>query len=217
MPYSARLLLQRFLTIKSHLEYPKISSSGSPFSTDMPPLVILDRDGVINHERADFVRSPAEWQPLAGSLDAIARLTRAGFQIAVATNQSGVARGYYNLATLELIHAKMRQMIEIAGGHIDALFYCPHHEADACTCRKPKTGMLEAIAQHFDISLVGVPAVGDMLRDLTAYASMGCQPILVLTGHGKTTLLAAQHAPLPSNTWICEDLTAVAERLLEHK
>jgi D-glycero-D-manno-heptose 1,7-bisphosphate phosphatase len=173
-------------------------------------LIILDRDGVINHDHDDYIRSPEEWRPIAGSLEAIAKLKHAGFTIAVATNQSGIGRGYYSQQTLAAIHAKMQQQLQQDQAQIDAIFYCPHIPEDNCDCRKPKPGLLQQIAAFFGVDITGTPVVGDTLRDLQAAQAMNCQPILVKTGNGEKTL-----AQLPPDSAIpCfADLAAVAEHL----
>lgn len=184
-------------------------------------LVILDRDGVINQDSATFIKSPNEWIPISGSLEAIALLNQYGYRIALATNQSGIARGLFDMVTLNAIHDKMHRALALVGGRIDALFYCPHAADDHCRCRKPKTGMIDDIGNRFSVELNEVPAVGDSLRDLQAFAEAGCQPILVLTGKGEQTLAASQ-APnaeengkaLPKNTWICNDLNEAAQRIV---
>jgi D-glycero-D-manno-heptose 1,7-bisphosphate phosphatase len=160
-------------------------------------LVILDRDGVINEDSRDYIKSPAEWRPLPGSLDAIAQLTAAGYTVAVATNQSGIARGLLDAPTLAAIHERMRAAISAAGGRIDAIHYCPHGPADACECRKPKPGLLQEIGARFNTSLQGVPVIGDAERDLQAARAVGARPILVLTGKGRATHahLSAQETP----------------------
>jgi len=180
-------------------------------------LVILDRDGVINQDSANFIKSPNEWIPIAGSLEAIALLNQSGFRVTIATNQSGVNRGLFDMATLNSIHEKMHRELAQLGGRIDAVFYCPHTADEHCHCRKPNTGMIEEIGRRFSISLAGVPAVGDALRDLQAFANAGCQPILVLTGKGEATLAASKAAEkaLPENTWICADLTEAVQRIIE--
>lgn len=157
-------------------------------------LVILDRDGVINQERPDFVKTADECVPIDGSIAAIARLHQAGFTVVVATNQSGLARGKFDLDDLEAMHAKLTALVEAAGGEISAIFYCPHAPEDKCKCRKPKPGLLEAIEAEFNTSVEGVPFIGDTLRDLQAGRQKGCKPILVLTGNGADTLAALQHA-----------------------
>lgn len=174
-------------------------------------LVILDRDGVINHDSAQFIKSPDEWKPIAGSLEAIALLNQNGYRIALATNQSGIGRGLFDMATLNAIHDKMYKALAQAGGRIDALFYCPHTAEANCLCRKPKPGMIEEISKRFGMDLTGVPSVGDSLRDLQASAMLGAQPILVRTGKGEQTLAAGN---LPDNTWVCSDLTDAAHRII---
>lgn len=174
-------------------------------------LIILDRDGVINYDSAQFIKSPDEWKPIPGSLEAIARLTREGWRVVVATNQSGLARGLFEMATLNAIHAKMHKATAQAGGRIEAVFYCPHSADMNCECRKPKSGMLNEIAARYASDLKGVPAVGDSLRDLQAAASVGARPLLVKTGKGERTLAAGD---LPSDTPVFDDLSAVVEHLL---
>ena len=150
--------------------------------------VILDRDGVINEDSDGYIKSPEEWIPISGSLEAIAQLNRSGYHIAVLTNQAGVARGLIDLATLEHIHAKMRKQIEEHGGRIDAIFFCPHAPEDGCRCRKPQTGLYEQFANQYNVDLDGIPAIGDSLRDIQAAQSVGAEAILVETGNGKKTL-----------------------------
>ena len=174
-------------------------------------LIILDRDGVINHDSPDFIKSPAEWIPLPGSLAAIARLNQAGYRVVVATNQSGVARGLFDMRTLNAIHQKMHAAALAVGADIDAVFFCPHAAAENCDCRKPKPGMLQAIAKRFATRLKGVPVVGDSLRDLQAGFVAGCVPYLVLTGKGQSTLATAG---LPPGTQVFADLAAVVDHLL---
>lgn len=174
-------------------------------------LVILDRDGVINHDSAQFIKSPDEWRPIPGSLKAIARFNQAGFHVIVATNQSGLGRGLFDMATLNAIHAKMYRALAQVGGRIDAIFYCPHAADAGCACRKPAPGMLEAIAERFNTSLAKVPAIGDSARDLAAAATVGAAPILVRTGKGEKTFADGN---LPSGTRTFADLAAVAQALL---
>lgn len=151
-------------------------------------LIILDRDGVINEDSDAYIKSPEEFIPIPGSLEAIARLTQAGWRVVVATNQSGVARGYYDLATLQRIHDKLHRQLGLLGGTIEAIFYCPHGPDDGCTCRKPKPGLLRDIEARLQVSLRGVPAVGDSLRDLQAAQAVGASPVLVRTGKGEHTI-----------------------------
>lgn len=180
-------------------------------------LVILDRDGVINQDSANFIKNPNEWIPIAGSLEAIALLNQSGFRVAIATNQSGVSRGLFDMTTLNSIHDKMHRELSQVGGRIDAIFYCPHAADEHCHCRKPESGMIEEIGLRFSMELSGVPAVGDALRDLQAFASAGCQPILVRTGKGEATFAASLQdvdKALPANTWICADLAEAAQRII---
>ena len=151
-------------------------------------LVILDRDGVINQDSDAYIKSPEEWIPIPGSLDAIARLNHAGYYVAVATNQSGLARGLFDIDTLNAIHQKMLDELAKIGGHIDSFFFCPHGPDDDCDCRKPRPGLLHQISDRMDADLAGVPVIGDSLRDLQAADSVDASPILVLTGKGKKTL-----------------------------
>ena len=166
-------------------------------------LVILDRDGVINYDSAEFIKKPSEWKPIPGSLEAIARLNQDGYRVVVATNQSGIGRGLFDMAALNAIHDKMHKALGLAGGRIDAVFYCPHAQEADCGCRKPKPGLLEDIAHRFNTELAEVPCIGDSLRDLQAAAAVGAQPILVLTGKGAQTTAAGG---LPANTRIYTDL-----------
>jgi D-glycero-D-manno-heptose 1,7-bisphosphate phosphatase len=147
-------------------------------------LIILDRDGTINEDRDDFVKSPDEWVPIPGSLEAIARLNHAGWHTVVATNQSGLARGLFDMATLNPIHAKMNRALGDLGGRIDAVFFCPHGPDDGCTCRKPLPGLLQTIGERYGVSLRETYAVGDSVRDLEAGVAAGCAPHLVRTGKG---------------------------------
>ena len=152
------------------------------------PLVILDRDGVINEDSDAYIRNLEQWIPIPGSLEAIAELSQAGYLIAVATNQSGLARGYFSVNEMERIHRKLHDLVEERGGRIASIFYCPHLPDAGCNCRKPATGMLEAIEQDLNVSAVGAHFVGDSLKDLQAAQRYGCQPVLVKTGKGLQTL-----------------------------
>jgi D-glycero-D-manno-heptose 1,7-bisphosphate phosphatase len=150
--------------------------------------ILLDRDGVINQDSDSFIKSPEEWQPIEGSLDAIALLNRHGYKIAIITNQSGLSRGLFDEAMLEKIHAKMQQMVEEKGGKIDAIYVCPHGPGDGCNCRKPKPGMLETFASEHSVDLKDIAFIGDSLRDMQAARAVGAIPILVKTGKGQKTL-----------------------------
>lgn len=173
-------------------------------------LVVLDRDGTINHDSDQYIKSPAEWKPIKGSLEAIARLTQAGFRVVVATNQSGLARGLFDMAALNAIHDVLQRAVHQAGGRIDAIFFCPHADESGCECRKPRPGMLLEIGKRLNVPMEGVPVVGDSLRDLQAAAAAGARPVLVLTGKGKKTRAAGG---LPAGTEVYADLAAVAAQL----
>ncbi len=174
-------------------------------------LIVLDRDGVINHDSDQFIKSPDEWRPIPGSLEAIARLNHAGFRVVVATNQSGVGRGLLDIATLNAIHEKLHRALAQVGGRLDAIFYCPHTGDSHCECRKPRPGMLEEIGRRFNVDMTGVPCVGDSERDLVAAQAVGAQPMLVLTGKGETTL---RQGKFPKSTVIFPDLAFAASALL---
>ena len=174
-------------------------------------LIVLDRDGVINHDSPEFIKSPDEWRSIPGSLEAIARLNHAGYRVVVATNQSGVGRGLLDFSTLAAIHDKMHRALAHAGGRVDAIFYCPHTAESRCECRKPKAGMLREIGLRFNVDLSGVGVVGDGLRDLQAAEAVAAQPMLVLTGKGEKTL---REGGFPRNTLIFPDLAFVASALL---
>ena len=175
-------------------------------------LIILDRDGVINRDSDAFVKSPAEWRPLPGSIDAIAALSKAGFTVTVASNQSGLARGLFDRAALRAMHRKLRRLVAAAGGHIDRIVVCPHGPGDGCSCRKPRPGLLHRLARHYGTTLDGVPVIGDSARDLEAAVAAGATPILVRTGNGRRT-----EASLPdwlSSIAVYDDLAAAASALV---
>ena len=174
-------------------------------------LIILDRDGVINHDSDAFIKSPDEWIAIDGSMDAIAQLNQAGYKVVVATNQSGISRKLFDMETLNAIHAKMHDAAQLAGASIDAVFFCPHAADFNCDCRKPKPGMIKEIAQRYDIDLKGVPVVGDSLRDLQAGFIVGCAPHLVLTGKGEKTRLAGN---LPAATRVFGDLLEASRAIV---
>jgi len=177
-------------------------------------LVILDRDGVINFDSAQFIKNPAEWKPIPGSLEAIARLNQSGYKVVVATNQSGVGRGLFDMDTLNSIHEKMHKTLFSVGGRIDAVFYCPHPADSDCDCRKPKPGMFKRIAETLNADLKGVPAIGDSLRDLQASAVLGCLPMLVHTGKGDKT---SAEGNLPEGTLEFANLSAAVDFILAGK
>ena len=176
-------------------------------------LAILDRDGVINYDSDRYIKSPAEWRPIPGAIEAIARLNQGGWRVAIATNQSGIGRGLFDMATLNAINDKMMEMVFRHGGRIDAIFFCPHTPEDGCRCRKPRTGMFEEAAARFHTELKGVPCIGDMLKDLQAGEAVGGQPILVLTGNGRKTQEAGG---LPKRTLVFEDLAEASRHLVQH-
>ena len=178
----------------------------------MAKLVILDRDGVINHDSDAFIRSPDDWQPIDGSLEGIALLTAAGFEVAVATNQSGIGRALFDEATLAAIHDKMRRQTRAAGGQIGTVVYCPHHPDDGCDCRKPLPGLLERLSQHYEQPIDGVPVIGDSLRDIEAAIAAGARPILVLTGNGRRT--QAELSARGAVTEVYPDLLGAATALV---
>lgn len=174
--------------------------------------IMLDRDGVINLDSEAYVKSPEEWTPIPRSLEAIALLSQAGWRIGVATNQAGLSRGLFDLATLNRIHARMHEAVQRQGGRIEAIFFCPHGPNDGCLCRKPKPGMLLEAADRFGVDFAGQAYVGDSLRDLQAAKAAAMQPVLVKTGNGMQTL--EQSSLIPDGTQIYDDLMAFAETLL---
>ncbi|MBU0783985.1 MAG: D-glycero-beta-D-manno-heptose 1,7-bisphosphate 7-phosphatase [Gammaproteobacteria bacterium] len=176
-------------------------------------LIVLDRDGVINEDSDEYIKSVDEWVPITGSMEAIARLNRGGFRVVVATNQSGISRGMFDLETLSAMHKKMHELAGVVGAHIEGIFFCPHGPDDKCNCRKPKSGLFQEIQARTGFDLNGVPCVGDSLRDLQAGASMGCTPLLVKTGKGKKTLEKSKDE-LPKGTLVFDNLMAVAEHLV---
>ena len=176
-------------------------------------MIILDRDGVINLDSPDFIKSPAEWIPIPGSLEAIARLNQAGYRVVIASNQSGIARELFDMNVLNAIHHKLHASAQQVGATVDAIFFCPHAAIDNCDCRKPKAGMFEEIGKRFKVSLKGVPTVGDSLRDLQAGLVTGCVPYLVLTGKGQKTF---ETGGLPPGTQVFPDLAAMVSLLLKN-
>ena len=182
-------------------------------------LIILDRDGTINEDRDDFVKSPDEWVPLPGALEAIARLNHAGWHTVIATNQSGLGRGTFDMATFNAMHAKMNQMLAKQGGRIDAVFFCPHGPDDGCACRKPRAGMLTAIGERYGVALRETYSVGDSLRDLEAAAAAGCAPHLVRTGKGALlddAALRAIKTTVPHAVFHA-DLASFAQQLIQRE
>jgi D-glycero-D-manno-heptose 1,7-bisphosphate phosphatase len=176
--------------------------------------IILDRDGVINYDSVDYIKSPQEWRPIPGSLEAIARLHRAGYKVVVATNQSGVGRGLLSMDTLAAIHTRMLEAVRKQGGEIDAIFFCPHTPEDRCDCRKPAPGLLKEIAKRLQMDLVGVYVIGDAERDVLAARQVMASPVLVRTGKGAQTLKQSKAlADVP----VFDDLAAFVDALLSGK
>lgn len=176
-------------------------------------LLILDRDGVINHDSDAYIKSVQEWIPIPGSIEAIADLSKAGWTVAVATNQSGIARGYYDLATLDAMHAQLRTLVAEQGGEVGLIVYCPHGPDAGCDCRKPLPGMLHQIARHYAADLKGVWFVGDSKGDLQAALAVEAQPVLVLTGKGNRTI----GGEVPKGTLVFDDLAAIARELIHNR
>ncbi len=177
-------------------------------------LIILDRDGTINADSDEYIKSPEEWMPLPGSLEAIARLNHAGWHVAIASNQSGLGRGLFDVAALNAIHAKLFKALATHGGRIDAVFYCPHAPDEGCNCRKPRPGLFEQIGDRFGVDLKLTPTVGDSARDLQAGAAVGCPPHLVLTGKASHLRGLALPSDFPAQTQVHTDLAAFADWLI---
>ena len=186
-------------------------------TTPANKLVILDRDGVINHDSDAYIKTLDEWVPIDGSIEAIAKLKRAGFLVAIATNQSGIGRGYFDVDTLSAMHNHLAELLAAHDVAIDCIAYCPHLPEDQCHCRKPGTGLFETIADTLNTELTGAVAIGDSLRDLQAGVACGCQPVLVLTGKGQKTFdvaMADKSQALPDGTQVFDDLARAVEALL---
>jgi len=178
-------------------------------------LVILDRDGTINYDSDEYIKSPEEWRALPGALEAISRLNHAGYHVVIATNQSGLGRGLMDVAAMNAIHKRMLKQLAAVGGRVDAIFYCPHAPTDGCNCRKPMPGLLEQIAERFGLDLQGVPFVGDTLTDMMAAKATGCVPHLVLTGKSEALRGQALPAVFPADTHMHFDLNAFVDVLLK--
>ena len=172
-------------------------------------LIILDRDGVINHDSEHYIKSPDEWHPISGSVEAIGRLTKAGYKVVVAMNQSGVGRGLYSIDTLNAMHKKMIALVEKAGGAIDKIYFCPHHPDDGCGCRKPKPGMLNDILRDYDLTKDDCLFIGDSIRDFDAAKAVGCQFMLLKTGNGMKSLAA-----LKDDVVVADDLSHAVALIL---
>ena len=175
-------------------------------------LVILDRDGVINRDSREYVKSADEWLPLPGSIEAIGRLSRAGYTVAVASNQSGLARGLFDEPALDGMHSKLKELVAGAGGIVDRIVFCPHGPDEGCDCRKPKPGMLQQLARHYGTDLGQVPVIGDSLRDLEAALAAGARPVLVRTGNGAQTETRLPEAF--ADIEVYDDLAAAVDALI---
>jgi D-glycero-D-manno-heptose 1,7-bisphosphate phosphatase len=178
----------------------------------MNKLLILDRDGVINYDSFDYIKTPEEWKAIPGSLDAIAQMNRAGFRVIIATNQSGIGRQYYDVATLDMIHEKMQSELATVGGHIEEIFFCPHLPKENCECRKPSPGLLMQIKDKYDVELSDVYFVGDKLSDIEAGNAAGCQPLLVLTA-----LVPVEDKAVLESVPTFENLAGAVEYILRGK
>jgi len=182
-------------------------------------LVILDRDGVINKDSSSFIKSPEEWVPIKGSLEAIARLSQAGYEVVIITNQSGVGRGLFSADTLAKIHVRMIDYVQQHGGKIQSILFCPHHPDDACNCRKPLPGMYQELAERLNINYSGVYSVGDSVRDLQAAKAAGASPVLVKTGNGKKSLKKIADDPniVLDDILVFDTLATFADALLKQE
>jgi len=175
-------------------------------------LVVLDRDGVINQDSDNYIRRVQEWIPIPGSLEAIARLNRAGYQVVVATNQSGLGRGYFSIDDINAIHCKMQRELLVFGTQVEAIFFCPHTPGANCRCRKPLSGLLDEIARRLQIDMTGVPMIGDSFRDIQAAIAVNASPSLVLTGKGQLTL--REHPDDLGGVPVYKDLSVAVDALL---
>ena len=175
-------------------------------------LVILDRDGVINIDSKNYIKNPDEWIPIEGSLEAISLLNKNGFTVVIATNQGAIGKKIFSEITLNKIHSKMQDLLRKKKAKIDKVFYCPHTDEDNCTCRKPKTGLMQKIKEHYNISLNKIPAIGDSARDLEAFSKSKALPILVRTGNGKNV---EKEKSFPSNTLIFDDLLEASKFIIK--
>ncbi len=173
-------------------------------------MIILDQNGVINHHSDTYIKTPDEWQPIPDSLVAIAQLNHLGYRVVIASNQSGIGRGLLDMTMFTAINDKMYKAVQQVGGYIDAIFFCPHTNADRCSCRKPNMGLFEEIAQRYGVDLSTVPAIGDSLKDLQAASAAGAKPVLVLTGNGAKTQASKQ---LPEGTLVYDNLAMAVDAL----
>ena len=177
-------------------------------------LIVLDRDGTLNADPEDYIRDPEQWVPLPGALEAVARLNHGGFRVVIASNQTGLGRGLFDVATLNAVHARMHKLLAAAGARVDAVFFCPHAPEDDCDCRKPAPGLYLDIAQRWGLAPAQMIAVGDSVRDAQAAVAAGCEAHLVLSG--RSAGYTVQHPPsdLPAGVQVHSDLGAVADAIL---
>lgn len=180
-------------------------------------IIILDRDGVINQDSDNYIKSLEEWKPIPGSIEAISRLYHADYRIVVITNQSGISRGYFNLETLNKMHNKLINLVRQNGAEIEAIFFCPHAPDQNCICRKPKPGLFLELSKRMSVDLTNIPAIGDSLRDLQAAKAVGAKPILVKTGKGKRTIKKSEEFLNHENIEIYEDLAEFVDKFLMKK
>jgi D-glycero-D-manno-heptose 1,7-bisphosphate phosphatase len=185
-----------------------------PFSRDQR-LVVLDRDGTLNEEPEDFLRSADDWTPLPGALEAVARLNQQGWRVVIASNQTGLGRGLFDVATLNEVHARMHKLMAQAGARVDAVFFCPHAPEDGCDCRKPLPGLLQQISQRYGVAPSQMLAVGDSVRDAQAAVAAGCPAHLVLTGQSFKHRDGSRPEGLPPDVLIHTDLLAFADAVLQ--
>lgn len=176
----------------------------------LPELVILDRDGVINEDSDEYIKSADEWVPIPGSLEAIARLNHAGVGVVVASNQSGIGRGLFTMEDLNQIHAKFQRALARVGGHVDGIFFCPHLPDARCECRKPAPGLLRSISLRFALPLIEIPFIGDTKGDVEAALAARAKPLLVRTGKGMRSL--HRHPELAGYPWF-DDLSDAVDNL----
>ena len=184
-----------------------------PYPRDLK-LVVLDRDGTLNEDPEDFLHGPGDWKPLPGAIEAVARLNHAGWRVVIASNQSGLGRGLFDVATLNDIHARMHKELALAGARIEAVFFCPHAPEDHCDCRKPAPGLFLQIARRFGVPPGQMVAVGDSVRDAQAASAAGCEPHLVLTGQSARHRDGTVPAGLPGGVDLHTDLAAFADALI---
>ena len=183
----------------------------------MPPelFIVMDRDGVVNEDSDDYIRCASDWVPISGSMDAIAKLTQSGFRVAVVTNQSGLARGLFDIAALNGIHNKFRDHLALSGGRVEMILFCPHSPTDECNCRKPRLGLFIQLAQRIGFPLNGIPYIGDSITDIEVARSAGMTPMLVMSGKGQKTL--GIHGKILDGIRVFQDLREVAEVLVSRR